>query len=120
MSNHECSCYSQRGRMTYGSWGDSFMRLPSTRAVMRVIENGATEILSQYRYMLNNVQNRSNVVNDLTQYLRSQMVPEFIVICDNSNNTPESIDQHILNVDITVRPTTAAQFYQFRLSLGQR
>ena len=35
---------------------------------------------------------------------------DFIVVCDESNNTPDRIDRHELWVDIAIQPVQAIEF----------
>jgi hypothetical protein len=38
---------------------------------------------------------------------------DYMVVCDDTNNTPEDIDNYRLNVDLYIKPTKAIEFIHF-------
>lgn len=40
--------------------------------------------------------------------------PGYKVVCDESNNPPEVVDQHQLSVDVYVKPAQTAEFIQLQ------
>jgi len=46
-------------------------------------------------------------LNDL---LAKRGIFDYLVVCDNSNNTPERIDRNELYIDIAIEPVKAVEF----------
>ena len=57
---------------------------------------------------------RNNFVNIVEPYLRDvkgkRGITEFIVVCDDSNNTPDVIDSNQFKADIFVKPARSINF----------
>jgi phage tail sheath protein FI len=43
-------------------------------------------------------------------------IQEYLVVCDNTNNTPDVISRNELVVDVYVKPTFVAEFIQLRFT----
>jgi hypothetical protein len=43
-------------------------------------------------------------------------IQEYLVVCDNTNNTPDVISRNELVVDVFVRPTFVAEYIQLRFT----
>ena len=53
----------------------------------------------------------TNAVSGLLNDIKTQRgVYDYLVVCDTTNNTPSTIDQNILNIDIAIEPTKAVEF----------
>ena len=53
----------------------------------------------------------TNAVSALLNDIKTQRgVYDYLVVCDTTNNTPSTIDQNILNIDIAIEPTKAVEF----------
>jgi len=48
-----------------------------------------------------------SLLNDL---LAKRGIFDYLVVCDNSNNTPERIDRSELYIDIAIEPVKAVEF----------
>lgn len=70
--------------------------------------------LSQFIGLPNNVVTRTRIVNTLRpilQYMKDNGgLYDYILVCDDRNNTPESVDQGILNVAVYIKPTRPVKY----------
>ena len=78
--------------------------------IEEAIENAAKDQL----FELNDVITRSNFVNIVEPFLRDvkakRGVTDFVVICDETNNTPDVIDSNQFKADIFVKPARSINF----------
>ncbi len=74
------------------------------------IEKAAREQLFEF----NDIITRTNFINIVEPYLRDvrakRGITEFVVICDESNNTPDIIDANQFKADIFVKPARSINF----------
>lgn len=81
-----------------------FLSLEST------IENAAKAQLFEF----NDIITRANFVNIVEPYLRDvkakRGISEFLIVCDESNNTPDVIDSNQFKADIYVKPARSINF----------
>jgi hypothetical protein len=91
----------------------------NVRWLLIVIENAIEEFLEDFIFELNTALTRRQVQMGIASYLQSiknrDGLYEFEVVCDESNNTPEDIDNYRLNVDPYVQPVKAAEFLTQRV-----
>ena len=53
----------------------------------------------------------TNAVSALLNDVKTQRgVYDYLVVCDTTNNTPSTIDQNELHIDIAIEPTKAVEF----------
>jgi len=78
--------------------------------IEKAIENAAKAQL----FELNDAGTRSNFINIVEPYLRDVQakrgVTEFLVVCDETNNTPDAIDRNEFIADIYVKPARSINF----------
>lgn len=78
--------------------------------IERAIESAARDQLFEF----NDAITRSNFVNIVEPYLRDvrakRGITEFLVICDETNNTPDVIDANEFQADIFVKPARSINF----------
>jgi len=78
--------------------------------IEKAIENAAKAQL----FELNDPGTRSNFLNIVEPYLRDVQakrgINEFLVVCDESNNTPDVIDRNEFVADIFVKPARSINF----------
>ena len=78
--------------------------------IQRAIESAARDQLFEF----NDAITRSNFVNIVEPYLRDvrakRGITEFLVICDETNNTPDIIDANEFKADIFVKPARSINF----------
>lgn len=93
------------------------MRLPvhcprTTEEIVKFLEVS----LEQYRGDLNDNFTRANIHGKISNFLQTltevHVIHDSLIICDESNNTPYTIDNHELHVDVYLkRPAKVEHVY---------
>ena len=83
---------------------------------------GRLEIIgNQYLFEPNDQITRSQIGNAVTSLMidlvAKRGIYDYLVVCDNSNNTPARIDQNQLWVDIAIEPVKAVEFIYIPLRI---
>ena len=102
-------------------WGQKTMfKKPSAfdrinvRRLFLYLEKLVRQTMKFYVFEPNTVLTRTQVLNNLTPIFdrvkNTQGVYDYLIICDERNNTPDVIDQNELVVDIYLKPVRAAEF----------
>ena len=101
------------GDKTGLSYESAFDRINVRRlfiTIEKAIENAAKAAL----FELNDVTTRSNFINVVEPFLRDVQakrgIQDFLLICDESNNTPDAIDRNEFLADIYVKPARSINF----------
>lgn len=88
----------------------------NVRRLLNVTKRAAREFLKFKLFELNTEFTRNQITEALTDYYRGvqarQGVTDFRVICNETNNTPNVIDNNQLNVDTYIQPTKSINFIQ--------
>jgi len=83
-----------------------------------VVENAIEEFLEDYEFELNDSYTQTRIRTAITSYLTSIKIRRglyaFDVVCDDSNNIPEQVDQYKMNVDYYLQPTKSAEYIYAR------
>lgn len=91
----------------------------NVRLMLISIEPGIKEALEDFLFDLNDQPTRSLAVAVISGALDTiqarRGITEFQVIADTTNNTANDIDNHIMNIDIFVRPTPSLEFIKARV-----
>lgn len=106
-------------------WGQKTLwRIPSAldrlnvRLLLIVIENAIAEALENFLFELNDEFTRRLIKAMIESYMEDikarRGVYDYLVVCDESNNSPVDIDNYRLNVDLYVKPTKAIEYIHFR------
>lgn len=106
-------------------WGQKTLwRIPSAldrlnvRLLLIVIENAIAEALENFLFELNDEFTRRLIRSMIESYMEDikarRGVYDYLVVCDDSNNSPNDIDNYRLNVDLYVKPTKAIEYIHFR------
>ena len=78
--------------------------------IEQAIENAAKSVL----FELNDAGTRSNFINIVEPFLRDVQAKrglyDFLVVCDETNNTPDVIDNNEFRADIYLKPTKSINF----------
>lgn len=86
----------------------------NVRWLLIVVENAIEEFLEEYEFELNDSHTRSLARSAVHDYLGSiknrRGVYDFDVVCDDTNNSAEQIDQYVMNLDYYLQPAKAAEF----------
>jgi len=84
-----------------------------TRQLSNSIRQQVGSVLGQFAWEFNDEQTRQAIETSVGQVLeRTQAegnVRDFAVVCDETNNAPEDVDQGRLNCSILLRPVHAAE-----------
>ena len=101
------------GDKTALSYESAFDRINVRRlfiTIEQAIENAAKSVL----FELNDAGTRSNFVNIVEPFLRDVQakrgIQDFLLICDDTNNTPDVIDRNEFLADIYVKPARSINF----------
>jgi len=101
------------GDKTALSYASAFDRINVRRLFLTVeatIERAARAQLFEF----NDVITRTNFVNIIEPYLRDvkakRGITDFLVVCDESNNTPDIIDANQFKADIFIKPARSINF----------
>ena len=107
------------GQKTLLSKPSSFDRV-NVRGLFNTMERALSK-MAKYQIMeFNDNFTRNRIVSMIKPYLSSVQagrgIQDFLVICDESNNTQDVISRNQLVVDIFIKPTYVAEFIQLRFT----
>lgn len=101
------------GDKTALSYSSAFDRI-NVRMLFLTIEESIREAARAQLFEFNDAITRANFVNIVEPYLRDirakRGINEFLIICDESNNTPDIIDSNEFKADIYVKPARSINF----------
>jgi len=101
------------GQKTLSKKPSAFDRI-NVRRLFLYLEKSTKKTMQYFVFEPNSIFTRSRVVNTLTPLFdrvkAAEGIYDYIIICDERNNTPDIIDQNELVVDIYIKPTRTAEF----------
>ena len=101
------------GDKTGLSYSSAFDRI-NVRRLFLTIEEAIERAAKDQLFEFNDVITRSNFVNIAEPFLRDvkakRGINDFVVICDETNNTPDIIDSNQFRADIFVKPARSINF----------
>ena len=101
------------GQKTLQTKPSAFDRV-NVRRLFLYLEKRVREVVKYFVFEPNTLFTRTNVLNVINPILEdaknNEGVYDYLVICDERNNTPEVIDANELVVDIYLKPVRAAEF----------
>jgi hypothetical protein len=101
------------GDKTGLSYASAFDRI-NVRRLFLTIESTISRAARAQLFEFNDVITRSNFLNIVEPYLRDvkakRGITDFLVVCDESNNTPTVIDANQFRADIFVKPARSINF----------
>lgn len=101
------------GDKTALSYSSAFDRI-NVRRLFLTLEETIERAARAQLFEFNDVITRSNFVNIVEPYLRDvkskRGITDFLVVCDESNNTPSVIDANQFRADIFVKPARSINF----------
>ena len=101
------------GDKTALSYASAFDRI-NVRRLFLTIEQSLQRAAQAQLFELNNQTTRANFVNIVEPYLRDVQakngVYDFLVVCDQTNNTPDVIDNNEFRADIFLKPTRSINY----------
>jgi len=101
------------GQKTLQKKPSAFDRI-NVRRLFLNLETATKNTVKYFVFEPNTLFTRTQVINSLTPIFdaakNTQGIYDYLIICDERNNTPAVIDDNTLVVDIYVKPTRAAEF----------
>ena len=101
------------GDKTGLSVASAFDRI-NVRRLFLTVEETISRAARAQLFEFNDVITRSNFVNIVEPYLRDvkskRGITDFLVVCDESNNTPDVIDSNQFRADIFIKPARSINF----------
>jgi len=101
------------GDKTALSYASAFDRI-NVRRLFLTIEQALQRSAEAQLFEINDQTTRSNFVNIVEPYLRDVQakrgIYDFLVICDETNNTPDVIDNNEFRADIFLKPTKSINY----------
>jgi len=101
------------GDKTALAYQSAFDRI-NVRRLFITIEKALERAAQSQLFELNDATTRANFINIVDPYLRDvqskQGIYDFLVICDQSNNTPEVIDNNEFRADIFIKPVKSINY----------
>ena len=112
------------GNKTLQSYASSFDRI-NVRGMFNTIERSMAKAARSEVFELNDAYTRNAILAMYNPYLAgikaARGVIDFMVVCDESNNTPDVISRNELRVDIYIKPNYASEFIQLNfVNVGTR
>ena len=112
------STFQDRGNVFFGQ--KTLLKKPSAfdrinvRRTFLYLEKITKKTMQYFLFENNTLFTRQRVINTLTPFFERVKVDDglydFLIVCDERNNTPEVIDQNELVVDIYLKPVKTAEF----------
>ena len=101
------------GDKTALSTASAFDRI-NVRRLFLTVEDTVSRAAKSQLFEFNDVITRTNFVNIIEPYLRDvkakRGITDFLVVCDESNNTPDVIDSNQFRADIFIKPNRSINF----------
>jgi hypothetical protein len=101
------------GDKTGLSYASAFDRI-NVRRLFLTVEDTIERAARAQLFEFNDVITRTNFVNIVEPYLRDvkakRGITDFLVVCDESNNTPDVIDANQFRADIFIKPARSINF----------
>ena len=101
------------GDKTGLAYASAFDRI-NVRRLFLTVEDSIERAAKDQLFEFNDVITRSNFVNIVEPFLRDvkskRGITDFVVICDETNNTPDVIDSNQFRADIFIKPARSINF----------
>lgn len=101
------------GQKTLQSAPTAFDRI-NVRRLFLNLEKATRNTIKYFLFEPNTLLTRTRIINTLTPIFENakntEGVYDYMIVCDERNNTPDVIDQNELVVDIYLKPVRAAEF----------
>jgi len=101
------------GDKTGLAYSSAFDRI-NVRRLFLTVEQSLEGAANSQLFELNDANTRANFVNIVEPYLRDVQAKrglyDFLVVCDETNNTPDVIDNNEFRADIFLKPTKSINF----------
>jgi phage tail sheath protein FI len=112
------------GNKTLLPYASSFDRI-NVRNLFNTLERAMSKAAKSEVFEFNDPYTRNSLVAMFNPYLATiqagRGIVDYLVICDETNNTPDVISRNELRVDIYIKPNYAAEFIQLNfVNVGTR
>jgi len=112
------------GQKTLLNYASSFDRI-NVRGLFNTLERAMAKAAKSQVFEFNDAYTRNSILAMFNPFLSSvkagRGVEDFLVVCDETNNTPDVISRNELHVDIYIKPMYAAEFIQLTFTnIGTR
>ena len=112
------------GQKTLINYTSSFDRV-NVRGLFNVLERAMSKAAKSQVFEFNDVFTRNSILAMFNPFLSSvkagRGIEDFLVVCDETNNTPDVISRNELVVDIYIKPMYAAEFIKLNFNnIGTR
>ena len=101
------------GQKTLQKLPSAFDRI-NVRRLFLYLEKATKNTVRNFIFEPNTLLTRTRIVNTLTPIFENvkntEGLYDYLIICDERNNTPDIIDSNELRIDIYLKPTRAAEF----------
>ena len=89
----------------------------NVRLLLVVIEPAIAYALEDFIFELNTASTRAIVTAMISSYMENikarNGVYDYLVVCDDTNNTAEDIDNYKMNVDLFIKPVKSVEYIPF-------
>ena len=110
------------GQKTFQVKPSAFDRVNVRRLFLR-LERMSYKVARYFVYEGNTAYNRQRLVDAIDPYFKEAKIGggiyDYRIVCDESNNTPETIDRNELNVSIAIKPTKTIEFIVLNFIAGR-
>lgn len=107
------------GQKTMLDKSSSFDRV-NVRGLFNTIERALAKMSKYQVFEFNDVFTRNKVVSIMNPYLETvksdRGIQDFMVVCNETNNTPDIVSRNQMVVDIYIKPTYVAEFINLRFT----
>jgi hypothetical protein len=89
----------------------------NTRLLLIILKPSIAEALETFVWDLNSVSTRAIAKNRVDNYMEGikalEGVTDFYTVCDDTNNFATDIENHIMNLDLFIKPTPSLEYINF-------
>jgi len=115
--------FAGQGKVVYGQKNmldkNSAFNRVNVRRLFIIIGKSVATALKYFLFEPNDTFTRLQIINMIDPFLRDvkarRGIFDYLIVCDERNNTPERIDRNELWCDIYIKPTRAAEFIVLNL-----
>jgi hypothetical protein len=96
----------------------------NVRLLLITIEPAIKVTLENFLFEINDEATRALIRSILTSYLDSikarRGISDYVLVCDDTNNTAEDIDNYRLNVTLAIKPVKAVKYIDFAVIITRQ
>lgn len=78
--------------------------------LMKNVKKSINDFLNSFAFEPNDQITRDAVEHCVKDWLKSLPIIDYVVVCDETNNSPERVEQNELHVDIAIKPSKDDNF----------